>query len=111
MYIRLTSPDVVLNQELCTLTSVDSVVVAIEHIVVDVAMAEAEGRSAGVDVGPVVVRVSHRDLGVLGAVGVGVSNERAFPVVVELAVSDGDASDAVCEIEKTVIAKYISKLD
>jgi hypothetical protein len=43
--------------------------------------AEADRRGAGVDVGPVVVVVGHAELtAVLGAVGVAVADERAFPL-------------------------------
>lgn len=69
-------------------TGVDSVTVVVEEVVVDVASAESERRGAGVDVGEVVVGVGDGDLGVLRAVAVGVPDERALPVVVQLACCD-----------------------
>ena len=39
---ELTSPDVVLDKKLSTVARVDAIVVVVEHVVEDVAMAEAE---------------------------------------------------------------------
>ena len=53
-----------------TVTGVDSVVDGEEVVVEDVAVAEAEGRRARVEVVPVVACVGDRDRGVLRAVAI-----------------------------------------
>lgn len=53
---------------------------------------------------PVVESIGDSDGGILGTVAVGVSDEGALPVVVELAVSDRNAGAAVGNIEQTIVA-------
>ena len=60
---------------------------------------ETEGRSARVDVGKVVVSVRNSDLQVLSLVRVRVANEGSLPVIVQLAVGNGDTSATVSDIE------------
>jgi len=72
-----------------------------EVVVPDVTSSEAERRSARVDITKVVVSVGHSDLGVLSSVRVRVTNERSLPVVVELAVGDGNAGTSMGNIEES----------
>jgi hypothetical protein len=88
-----------------TNTGVDSISVVIKDVIVDVATAESERGGSGVDVSPVVVGVGDGDLGILGAVAVGVSNKRTLPVVVDLASCHRNSSAAVGDIEKAIVAK------
>lgn len=67
-------------------------------------MAKAEGRRAGVEIGPVVVRQGDGDGDVLGAVVIRVADERRLPVGVEPGVGHGDAGDAVGEVKETIVA-------
>jgi hypothetical protein len=100
-------PDVVLDQELSSNAGVDTVVVVVEDVVEDMAVAESEGRSARVDVLEVVERIGNRDLGVLRAVAIGMAYKGALPVVVEVRVRDGDASATVSNIQKTIVVVLI----
>jgi hypothetical protein len=66
------------------------------------AVSESERRSARVDTREVVVVVRDGDLGVFSSVRVRVTNQRSLPVVVELAVGDGDSGGAVGDVEESV---------
>lgn len=73
--------NVVLDEQLGTLAGVNAVGDGLVVIVVDVAGAEAEAGAAAVDIGEVVVVVGDGQVAlVLGAVVVGVSDERALPL-------------------------------
>ena len=91
-----------------TNTGVDTVTVVLEEVVVDVTMAESEGRSARVDVLEVVADVGDGDLGVLRAVAVRVADEGTLVVVVELGVGNGGLSNTMGDIKETIIAKWLS---
>lgn len=96
--------DVVLDEELGTLACVDAVRDVLVVVVEEMAGAEAERWAAGVDVLPVVKSVGDSEVTlVLGAVGVGVANERTLPVVVEVGVGDGDVVCSVGNIKETVV--------
>ena len=94
-----------LDEDLCAETGVDGRVdEVLVEVVVDMGGAEADGRAAGVDVGPAVVGVGDGQVaGVLARVGVGVSDERALPVVVEEGVGEGDPVGGVGDIEEAVV--------
>lgn len=63
------------------------------------ARAEAEGRSTRVDVRPVVVGVGDAQVaGVFFFVAVAVPDEGGLPVVVDVAVADGDIVGSVGEL-------------
>ena len=67
---------------------------------------EADGGTAGVNVGPVVVGVRYAKVsGILGAVGVRVPDERGFPVVVDVAVGDRYVVCCVGELCEKRLAK------
>ena len=68
------------------------------------AVAEAEGRRARVEVRPAVERERNGDRDVLRAVVVRVSDEGRLPVVVEVRVGDRDACAAVRDVEEAVVA-------
>lgn len=104
-----TSPNVILNEELSTITSVDTIVVVVEDIVEDVTVAETEGRSARVEVEPPIVGVSNSDSYILRSIVVGMTNKRSFPVSIELAISDRDTSAAVGDVEKSIVTGLTSK--
>lgn len=60
---------------------------------------ETEGRTARVDVVPVVVAVGNTEVtGVLVAVAVGVSDKGCLPVVVDEGVGDSDVVGGVSEL-------------
>jgi len=77
---------VLLNQDLGTHAGVDTGGWAVgEAAAVDVTGTETEGWETGVDVIPAVVVVSNLELAsIFGGVAVGVTDERALPVVMEL---------------------------
>jgi hypothetical protein len=76
-------------------------------VVVDVALTEAEGRSARVEVGPVVVGVGHTELHVLAAIRVGVADKRCLPVVGELRPRNGDTVRAMGNVEETIVVVLV----
>ena len=80
-----------------------TVVVALEVVVIDVAVTEAEGGSARVQVLPVVAVECHGDSGVLSSVAVRVTDKRCLPVVMEVAVCHSDTCAAMGNVEDTVI--------
>lgn len=88
-----------------TIASVNTVVVVVKDVVVDVTVTEAEGRSTGVKVEPVVVGVRNSDSNILSTVAVGVADEGSLPVSVKLAVGHGDASASMGDVKKTIVAK------
>lgn len=69
--------------------SVYTIVDLVKVAVVDVARTETDGRCARVVVPVVVVLGYVQVAGVLGTVGVGVPDQRGFPVVVDVTVGDG----------------------
>lgn len=100
----LASPDVVLNKDLGAGSGVDSIRDVLVVVVEQVTSAETERWSTGVEVEPVVAGIGDVELaGVLSCVAVGVSNERCLPVVVDLAVGDGDEVSRVGSIQQSVI--------
>lgn len=61
-----------------------------------------ERGTTAVEVGEVVVVIGNEEMAlVFGAIAVGVANERAFPVVVEVVVRDGDEVTGVRDVEET----------
>ncbi len=66
---------------------------------------ESEGRTTGVQVLPPVKSKGDSESGIFAPVAVGVTDERSFPVVVQLAVGDSDTVGAVCDVKKTVVAE------
>ena len=106
--VQHTSPNIILNEELSTVTSVDTIVVVIKDTVEDVAMAEAEGRSTRVEVEPIIEGIGYSDGYILSSIAVGMPNKRSLPVSVELAVSDCDTSTTVCNVEKTIITGFMN---
>lgn len=76
---------------------------------VDVSGSESERWKTGVDVGEVVVVVGDVELAsVLRSVGVGVTDERALPVVGELVPGDSDSIGSVSDIEETIVVVFAS---
>lgn len=70
--------------------------------------AEAERGAARVEVGEVVGGVGDGQVAlVFGAVGVGVPDERRFPVVVQVGVGDGDEVSGVGDVEKAVVVVLV----
>jgi hypothetical protein len=67
-------------------------------------MTKAEGGSSRVEAVPPVIGISYGDNTVFSAVTVGVAYERRFPVVVDSAVTDCDASATVSDVDKTIVA-------
>lgn len=106
--VQHTSPNVILNEELSTVTSVNTIVVVIKDTVEDVPVAEAEGRSTRVEVGPPIVGIGYSDGYILSSIAVGMPNKRSLPVSVELAISDRDTSTTVGDVEKTIIAGFMN---
>lgn len=101
-----TNEGVRLNQKLGALAGVDAVGNVLVVAVVDVASTETEGRTAGVDVGPVVVVLSDVQVtGVLVAVAVGVSNQGGLPVVVDVGVGDSDEVGSVGNLVRVSICR------
>jgi hypothetical protein len=45
--------------------------------------------------------------GILGAVGVGVADERGLPVVVDVAVGDGDEVSGVGEVNQSIVVVLV----
>ncbi len=88
-----------------TITSVDTIVVAVKDVVEDVTVTKAEGRSARVEVEPEVVRVGDGYGGILRTVAVRVTDQGSFPVGVELAIGDTNTGASVGDIEETIVAK------
>lgn len=84
-----TLPDVVLNQELSTVTGVDTIGHVEVVVVVDMSGTEAEGRTTRVEVLPEVVVNSDGKSYILRAVAVRVADEHGLPVIVEVAPGDG----------------------
>jgi hypothetical protein len=74
------------------------------------AVSEAERGSARVEVLPFVERIGHLDRLVLALVAVRVSDQRAFPVVVQVRVGDGRSINSVSDIEKTIIVVLVVSL-
>lgn len=106
--LRDAGEDVALDEDLCAVAGVDSVAALREVGVVDVAGAEADAGGARVDVEPVVVVLGHAEVaGVLGAVGVGVPDQRGLPVVVDVAVGDGDEVGGVGEVDQAVVEVFV----
>jgi hypothetical protein len=100
--------DVALDEDLGTITGVDSVTALGEVGVEDVAGTEADAGGARVDVVPVVVVLGDAEVaGVLGAVGVGVPDEGRLPVVVDVAVGDGDEVGGVGEVDQAVVVVLV----
>lgn len=97
-----------LDQQLGADTGVDTSGGVLSVVVVDVAGTEAERGATRVDVGEVVVGVGDDQVaGVLIGVGVAVADERGLPVVVQVAVADGDVVRAVGDVEKTVVVVLV----
>lgn len=93
--------DVGLDEDLCTIACVDAVVDSREVRVENVACAEADGGRARVDVEPVVVVLCDAEMaGVFVAVGVGMTDQRCFPVIVNVAIRDGNVVGGVGELGK-----------
>jgi hypothetical protein len=68
-----------------------------------VTSAETNRWRSRVDVIPVVVILRHAKVAsVFGAIFVAVSDQRGFPVVVDVAVRYGDEICGVCELERLV---------
>ena len=80
-----------MNEDLGTVTSVDSGVHAVEIGVIDVAGTIAKTGRAAADIEPVVVVLGYVQVsGVFCGVAVAVADEGRFPVVVEIGVGDCD---------------------
>ena len=93
-----------MDEQLGALAGVDAVRDVLVVVVIEVAGAEAERGTTGVQVVEVVVSVGDGQVAlILGAVGVGVTDEGGLPVVVEESVSDGDEVSGMGDIEKTVV--------
>lgn len=100
--------DVALDENLGAIAGVDSVAAVGVERVVDVAGTEADAGHARVDVDPVVVVLGHvEEAGVLGAVGVGVADEGGLPVVVDVAVGDGDEVSRVGEVDQSIVVVLV----
>ncbi len=69
---------------------------------------KSERRGARVEVVPPVEGESNPDGYVFGAVIVRMTNEGSLPMCVELAIGDGDSVTTMGDVEKTVIARFIS---
>lgn len=69
------------------------------------AVSKAEGRSTRVKVGPVVVGIGDGDGSVLVAIAIRVSDEGTLPVIIELAVRDGDTGASVGDVEEAIITR------
>ena len=96
--------DIVLHKQLRALASVDTVANVVVVVVEDVAGTEAERRAAGVDVLEAVAVVGHGEMaGVFAAVVVGVADERALVVVVQVRVRNGDPVASVGDVEEAVV--------
>jgi hypothetical protein len=89
-----------------TITGVDSVVVVLEEVIENVAVAKAEGGRARVEVGPIVVGKSDGDGHVLRTIAVRVADKTRLPVVVELAVGYSDSGAAMSDIQEAIVAIY-----
>lgn len=93
-----------LNEDLGTVASVDSVADGVEVAVVDVTGTEADGRSAGVDVVPVVVVLGNVEVTcVLVAVVVRVADQRGLPVIVDVGVGHGDVVRCMGDLKSVSI--------
>lgn len=101
-----TNKGVGLDQKLGTLAGVDAVGNVLVVAVVDVASTETEGRTARVDVVPVVVVLGDVQVtGVLIAVAVGVSDQGGLPVVVDEGVRDSDEVGSVGNLVRVSICR------
>lgn len=97
-----------LNQKLGALAGVDAVGNVLVVAVVDVASTETEGRTARVDVVPVVVVLGDVQVtGVLIAVAVGVSDQGGLPVVVDEGVRDSDEVGSVGNLVHVSICRLL----
>lgn len=100
--------DVVLYKQLCALAGVDTIRHVLVVVVIEVACAEAERGSARVQVVQVVVGVGDSQVAlVLRSVGVGVADQRCFPVVVQEGVGHGDEVSGVGDVEKAIIVVLV----
>ena len=87
------------DEKLDTLTSVDSVSNTLEVAVVNMASSKTERRPTRVDVLPVVVGICDREVALIFcAVGVAVTDEGGFPVIVDVAVGDCDKAASVGDL-------------
>lgn len=101
---------VALDEDLAGATHVDRVADIVVVVVEDVAGAEAEGWAARVQVRPVVVRVGDFQVArVFVGVAVGVSDQRGFPVVVDVVVAEGDEGGGVGDVEEAVVVVLYSQ--
>jgi hypothetical protein len=105
--LAVSVPNVVLDEELSRITGVDTVRHVVVVVVEDVAGTESEGRTAGVEVLPVVVSISDLKIDVLGAVAVGVADQRSLPVVVEVGVGDSNVLATVSDINETIVVVLV----
>lgn len=100
-YIRL-------NEELSAITGVDAVVGVQEVAVDDMAGSEAVRWRTRVDVVPVVVGIGDGQMArILVAIAVRVTDERGLPVVVDVAVGDGDIVASVGDIDETIVVVLV----
>lgn len=96
--------DVVLNQKLSALTSIDTIITRLEVVVDNMAGTKAERWCTGVKVFPVVMFVGNSQMAfVLSRIGVRVTNKRCLPVVVEIAVRNCDPIATVGNVDETII--------
>lgn len=93
-----------------TVSGVNPIIVRVEVVVEDVSVAKPQRRGPRVQVRPPVVRHRDGDGDVLRSVAVRMTDERGFPVVVQLRVGDGDARTAVRDVEKTIVVVLWRKI-
>jgi len=106
-FVTGTSPDVVLDEELSSVTGVDAIAHILVVVVEDVASTEAEGRTARVEVPEPVVVNGDSEGRILRAVAVRVANEHALPVVVKDAPGDGHVGRTVGNVAQTIIVVLV----
>lgn len=97
-------PDVAFDQNLSSITGIDSSVCVLEVRVVDMTSSESERRHTASDVGEVVVVLGDVEVSsIFIAVVVAVANKRCLVVVVEIGVGDGNPFRGMRDIHQSVI--------